>query len=180
VFATQSGLTQQIPHRATLTPSKDKILSTEVFTVTYELTDVEGYLYVGVREDEFEALGKKRWEGRVNSGERITVRFQLKLRQTLESISEKIPIVAMFSYRPHGEQVVEGVPTTTYVKISDYSTMRDEIRRSRKGFPSGTGSETTIDVYPIEQNSIRPAGIFTIDSTTRRLDSPPRTLSPLR
>ncbi|MCH9029807.1 MAG: hypothetical protein IH819_09395, partial [Bacteroidetes bacterium] len=54
---------QSIPHKASITPSKDAVLSSETFTVTYSLTEVEGYVYIGITDGYFEIIGNDRWEG---------------------------------------------------------------------------------------------------------------------
>jgi hypothetical protein len=60
---------QFIPYKATITTSKDSVFSSETFTLTYSLTEVEGYVYIGVQEGYFKTIGTDRWEGKIKAGE---------------------------------------------------------------------------------------------------------------
>ncbi len=132
-------LAQSVRHTANLTPSTPEISSSETFTVTYELSDVEGYVYVGIVEEVFDVIGSKRWEGSINLGETIRREFTLRLKPSmLLYVDRKIPVVVQFSGSPFGEKVFNGVSTVTSVKLVDY----EEIQRQRKG---GDDGDKTLD-----------------------------------
>ena len=113
---------QMIPYKATLTASKDSVLSDETFTVTYSLTNVKGYVYIGVQNGYFETIGKDRWEGEIKVGETKTIIFTVKLKERAKAgIQRKVPLSVGFSYKPFGERIGEwGEFDGVIIKIIDY------------------------------------------------------------
>jgi len=93
---------QLIPHIATLTPSKDSVRPDEVFTVTYTLTNIKGYVYIASEDAYFETIGNNKWEGEIQEGEVKTLTFQMRLmKNAMERIyGGKARISVGFSYQP--------------------------------------------------------------------------------
>ncbi|MCH9029809.1 MAG: hypothetical protein IH819_09405 [Bacteroidetes bacterium] len=125
---------QSIPHKASITPSKDAVLSSETFTVTYSLTEVEGYVYIGIEDLYFEIIGDDRWEGYVNMGEIVNVTFTLKFKEKFKPYlsSENAALGIGFSYHPFGDVVGGGEFKSISVTLIDYNDFKQEGQRILK------------------------------------------------
>ncbi len=122
---------QFIPHKASITPSKDAVLSSETFTVTYSLTEVEGDVYIGIEDLYYEIIGDDRWEGYVKMGETVNVTFTVKFKDKFKPYltSEKAKLSIGFSYHPYGETIGEkGEFESIPIIISDYNDFKQEGR----------------------------------------------------
>ncbi len=141
---------QFIPHKASITLSKDAVLSSETFTVTYTLTEVEGNVYIGIEDLYFEIIGDDRWEGYVESGETVNVTFTLKFKEKFKPYltSENAVLGIGFSYHPFGDVVGGGEFKSIPITLIDYNDFKRErwhiIKDSTK---SGNDSIQYLDLY---------------------------------
>lgn len=130
LFTTGICFAQFIGHTATISTSLDSVRSDEVFTVTYTLTDIPpNRVYIAMRADDWEFIGDNKWEGNISENESITVKFQVKLKES--TIREYVPVSVGFSYSPFiNEELYQGQYKSTTIKIIDYSEIK--IERLRK------------------------------------------------
>lgn len=120
-----------------LVSSKDSVLSTEEFTVTASLSEVEGYVYIGVDPGQCETIGPDRWEGRIKAGETKTVSFRLKLgKEASESrfIGKSVSAYVSWGREPFGKYVSRGLGTeSVLIKLKDYAELRRKnIEKAKK------------------------------------------------
>lgn len=154
LFTTQICFSQFIPHKATLTASKDSIMSDETFTVTYSLTGVQGHVYIGVQYGYFETIGKDRWNGEIKPGETKKVSFTVKLKENVkESIQRKIPLEVGFSYHPFGNKILRAHPEGVIITIIDYKQLRSKFNKNRLG----KIKNHVFDLYPTLLDSNLPS-----------------------
>lgn len=144
---------QFIPHKASITPTKDGVLSSETFTVTYSLTEVEGYVYIGVEDLYFEVIGPDRWEGYIKMGETVNVTFTLKFKEKFKPYlsSENVSIGIGFSYHQFGERIGEkGVFESISITLCDYKDFNQEEKRILiDSTKSGDSTIQYLNLYPI-------------------------------
>jgi hypothetical protein len=144
---------QFIPHKASFTSSKDAVLSSEEFTVTYSLTEVEGYVYIGIEDLYFEIIGDDRWEGFIKMGETASVTFNVKFKEKFKPYlyNDKIPIGIGFSYQPFGERIGEkGEFKSIVITLTDFNDFKQEEKRIIKdSTKSGDDSIQNLNLYPI-------------------------------
>ena len=141
LVTTEICYAQMIPHKATITTSKDSILSNETFTVTYSLTGVKGYVYIGVKEGFFETIGKDRWEGKINEGETKTVAFTVKLKESGKRwIHKNVLLIIGFSYKPFGKKVWDGIFDDVRIRIIDFKEMKFKIKANEPLAKPGHGN----------------------------------------
>lgn len=143
---------QSIPHKASITPSKDAVLSSETFTVTYSLTEVEGNVYIGITDGYFEIIGDDRWEGYVKMGETVNVTFTVKFKEKIKPYlySEKVSLGIGFSYHPFGDMVRGGEFKSILISLSDFKDFKDEEKRiSKDSTYQGENSIQSIELSPI-------------------------------
>lgn len=147
----QVSYAQFIPHKASITPSKDAVLSSETFTVTYTLTEVEGDVYIGIEDLYYEIIGDDRWEGYVKMGETVNVTFTVKFKDKFKPYltSEKAKLSIGFSYHPYGETIGEkGEFESIPIIISDYNDFKQEGRHIIKDSTIiGDDSSKNLDLY---------------------------------
>ncbi len=106
---TSVSYSQFVPHSAAINVSKTEIVSTEVFTVSYELSGVDGYVYVALMDDYLESIGPSRWEGQIDWAEVKTLRFSVRLKHDrILGLGAEVPIRIAFSYKPIGSVVAGG------------------------------------------------------------------------
>ncbi len=119
---------QIIPHEASLTVSKDSVLSTEEFIVTYSFTGLaEAYIYIGVQYGYFETIGKDRWEGKIKEGETKKITFTLKLKESSKAeIEQKVPLAIGFSYTPFDEKILRGTFESVFITIIDFNEFKSK------------------------------------------------------
>ena len=123
---------QIIPHTATISASKDSVYSTEIFTVTYTLTHIEGYFHIGLRGN-FETIGTDRWEGFVKDNEITRVSFKVKLKEKALHLRKKQRIYVGFSYGPFGEKVIGAHYKIIPITIIDYEKSKKRINGEMTG-----------------------------------------------
>lgn len=112
---------QLIPHTDTLTVSKDSISYDETFTVTYTLTDVKGYVYIGVAPGPIKVIGNDRWEGNINYGEKKKLKFRVKIKENLKhGIEEYVNVSVGFSFKPFGNVATRGQFESVLVKVFNF------------------------------------------------------------
>ena len=153
-----------IPYKATLTASKDSVLSDEAFTVTYSLTNVKGYVYIGVQRGYFETIGKDRWEGEIKVGETKTITFTLKFKKNVILGTQKKAILSVgFSYKPFGERIGEwGEYESILIKIIDYNKLEHRFSTNKKFIK--LDSSKTNKVHPVEIIKMKLDKLLTPDS----------------
>jgi hypothetical protein len=179
VFAAQSGLPQQIPHRATLTPSKAEILLDEVFTVTYELSDVEGYFYVAVVPDYWDVIGQSRWQGHIRQGEKIHLNFKLKLSDdAIPHINSKLMVSVKFNQREFGAFIQEGTPVSVSVRLKDYEKIHRQYGRTKQPRNFNPASGDTLPLPDLLKDFPGSEVTISNDTSTRIQQSPPPTPLP--
>jgi len=140
LFAIQICFAQFIPHEATLTASKDSIMSNEAFTVTYSLTGVQGHVYIGLKWGFFRPIGNDRWEGEIKPEETKTVTFTVKLKESAKKwVRKKVPLDVGFSHKPFSKRVLDGVFTDVYVNIIDFKEMKSKVKANEKPPKPGYG-----------------------------------------
>lgn len=155
----QVSYAQFIPHKASITPSKDAVLSSETFTVTYSLTEVEGYVYIGIKDGYFEIIGDDRWEGYVKMGEIVNVTFTVKFKEKFKPYlySEKVSLGIGFSYRPFGDMVRGGEFKSILISLSDFKDFKQEGQRILKdSTKSSDSSIQNLNLYPIPYDTKMP------------------------
>ena len=151
---------QSIPHKASITPSKDAVLSSETFTVTYSLTEVEGNVYIGIADGYFEIIGNDRWEGYVKMGETVNVTFTVKFKEKIKPYlySEKVSLSIGFSYHPFGDLVGGGEFKSILISLSDFKDFKDEEKRLLKDSTyQGENSTQSIELSPIPYDTQIPS-----------------------
>lgn len=131
IFLSSIGIcyAQFIPHKASITPSKDAVLSSETFKVTYTLTEVEGNVYIGIEDLYFEIIGDDRWEGYVKIGDTVSVTFTVKFKEKFKPYltSEKAVLSIGFSYHPWDKRIGEkGEFESIPITLKDYSDFKQE------------------------------------------------------
>jgi|GEM_PF-6254686 len=159
---------QIIPHKATLTASKDSALADETFTVTYTLKDCyPGHIYIGLMDGYFEAIGSDRWDGEIKEGETKTAIFTVKLKDSAKKwIQEKIPLEIGYSYEPFSERIGEhGTFDGIIIKIENYKEIKAEISETRKKI---LDKQNGIYLYPVDSNTILLKKGYKIDTTIPR------------
>ena len=143
---------QFIPHKASITPSKNAVLSSETFTVTYSLTEVQGYIYIGVQTGHFEVIGKDRWEGYIKIGETVTVTFIVKLKESsLAWIEKKVSLGIGFSRKSFGERIGSyGEFKSVLITITDFNELKYKIKGEleKKDSCYIEGSKVNINLEP--------------------------------
>lgn len=180
LFAFEVCYAQFIPHTATITTSKDSILADEAFNVTYSLKCPAGYIYIGLNDDYFEAIGKDRWEGEITDDQTITVMFTVKLKERMKAgIQEKAPLSIGFSYHPFGKRISAEYSKSILITITDLREMKSKINKVIKGKMNKVNGINNIDLnfYPIDCDSNIPSLKKTVvrDTTFPKLE-PLRTL----
>lgn len=160
ILITNICYSQMIPYKASITPSKDAVSSSETFTVTYKLSEVEGYVYIGIEDLYFEILGTDRWEGYINEGETANIAITLKFKEKFKPYlySKKIPIGIGFSYHPFGERIGEkGEFTSILITISDFDDFKqDEKGLLKDNIDQSDSSSQKLDLYLIPYDTIIP------------------------
>jgi len=150
---------QSIPHKASITPSKDAVLSSETFTVTYSLTEVEGNVYIGITDGYFEIIGDDRWEGYVKMCETVNVTFTVKFKEKIKPYlySEKVSLGIGFSYHPFGDMVRGGEFKSILISLSDFKDFKQEGQRVLKdSTKSSDSSIQNLNLYPIPYDTKMP------------------------
>jgi len=167
---------QFIPHKASITLSKDAVLSSEEFTVTYSLTEVEGYVYIGIEDFYFEIIGDDRWEGYIEMGETANINFRVKFKDKLKPnlSSNRVPLSIGFSYHPFGEIVGgKGVFESISITLSDYDDFKQEEKRILiDSTKSGDSTIQYLNLYPIpfDTNIPRFRKEIILDTNSQKLE----------
>ena len=131
LFSAGLCLSQTIAHKAIISTSKDSVKSDEKFTVTYSLTDVHGYVYIGVKDGYFETIGNDRWEGEIKEGETKTVTFTVKLKDSSKKwIQRKVPLLVGFSYKPFDKRISAGKYEQKNLIITDFDKIKDSSKKA--------------------------------------------------
>jgi hypothetical protein len=126
------GYAQQYQHSASIKVLKDSISSNETFTATYSISEIGGYIYIGVQNGRFETIGTDRWEGEIKLGETKTVTFTVKIKENWKAeLNKKVALRIGFSFRPFGEFINDGVFDEVIIKITDYDELK-QINESKK------------------------------------------------
>ncbi len=125
---------QIFPHQATLVASNDSVFSDEEFTVYYTLTGVEGYFYVGFRQDYFEVIGDNKWEGEIKAGEIKRISFQVKLKEkSKQLIQKRVPLVIGFGQKPLNEYMTNTSESKGIIIIvKDYDQLKHKYKTIKK------------------------------------------------
>jgi len=148
LFAISVSYAQFIPHEATLTASKDSIMSDETFTVTYSLTGVQGHVYIGLKWGFFEPIGSDRWDGIIKLGDTKTVTFTVRLKENAKKwVHKKVPLDVGFSYKPFGKRVLDGVFSDVYVNLIDFKEITSNIKLNEQ--LRKTSSTQNVALYPV-------------------------------
>lgn len=128
-------LAQKYPYVMSLVSSKDSVLSTEVFTVTFSLSEVKGYVYIGVVPGSCETIGPERWEGEIKAGEIKTISFRLKLRKNASDdyyIRKSIPVSVAWGREPLGKNVLRRLGIeSVLIKLKDYAELRKNVEKAK-------------------------------------------------
>ena len=165
---------QIIPHTATISASKDSVYSTEIFTVTYTLTHIEGYFYIGLRGN-FETIGTDRWEGFVKDNEITRVSFKVKLKEKALPLSKKQRIYVGFSYGPFGEKVIGAHYKIIPITIIDNERLKKLKNDTKMGNSTVQSNNSATVTITIGSGQVTTSAIpmetktFEID-TTKSLD----------
>jgi hypothetical protein len=149
---------QLIPYKATIIPSKEAVLSSETITVTYTLTEVEGYVYIGVQDGYFDIIGKDRWEGYIKYGESANVSFTIKFKEKIKPYlyGDNVSLSIGFSFYPFGEAVIGGAFETILIKLSDLDDFDKKERELKDSTDQGNGSSLRLDLHLIPYNTEMP------------------------
>ena len=159
---------QVIPYKANISVSKEQIKSNEEFTVTYSLTDVQGYVYIGVKDGYFETIGNDRWEGEIKEGETKTVTFTVKLKDSSKKwIQSKVPLLVGFSYRPFDKRISGGQYEQINIEIADFDVIRNSVTANLiKGKNvKKVNSISSVTLYPSTYSGLPFSNTFTVDAT---------------
>lgn len=153
LFTIEVCYAQLIPHTASITTTKDSIFADEVFNVTYSLMCPAGYIYIGLNDDYFEAIGKDRWEGEIKDDQTITVMFTVKIKERMKAgIQEKAPLSIGFSYHPFGERISAEYSKSILISITDLREMKEKINKMINGRTNKINDTNNINnnnLYPI-------------------------------
>lgn len=170
LLLTNLCLAQEIPCIITLASSKDSVLSTEEFTVTYSLSEVEGYIYIGVAPSSFEVIGPDRWEGEIKAGETKTVSFRLKLsKEASESrfISKSNHVEITWGREPFGKYVLRGFVTKSVsIKLKDFAELRRRNTEKAKQSSKKDGNTIQLQILPDIADTIHTRKVYMIGPKT--------------
>lgn len=157
LLITNLCLAQMYPCKMSIVSSKDSVLSTEEFTVTFSLSEVEDYVYIGVDPGQCEAIGSDRWEGEIKAGETKTVSFRLKLsKEASESrfISNTISVYVSWGREPFGKYVIRGLGTeSVLIKLKDYAELRKRNTEKAEKSLKKDGNIIRLQVKPLVSDS---------------------------